>query len=296
MHAARSMPFTRSVALALASAAVQAQPPETAAPDEIVVTGQRDREEAIHAFIETVTVEANGQMATFRVPVCPMSFGLPAEYNTVVADRIREVAGAAGVPLAESGCDPNLVIIVADDSRDFFDAFRRDRPTLFHALELSEIKDVQVAEGPVRAWQLVQLRGSDGRPARWVRFQVGDSVSPPRQMLDGLTPSRIQKGTRRDLSITFVVFDLAATDGLTLTQIADHAAMRTLARTEGADAGAPSILALFNEGGPRADGLTTWDAAYLKSLYATNNTVSASQQQSNMARLIGEQLEPEDAE
>ncbi|PWG02606.1 hypothetical protein [Sphingosinicella humi] len=296
--ATRSTLATRCAAIALAltpAFPLCAEPPASPADDEIVVTGQRDREEAIHDFIETVTVEANGQMATFRVPVCPMSFGLPADYNEVVATRIREVASAAGVPLAEAGCDPNLVVIVADDSRDFFHAFRRDRPTLFHALELSEIKDVQKAEGPVRAWQ-VQLRGSDGRPARWVRFQVGGSMSPPRQMLDGVTPSRIQKGTRRDLSITFVVFDLAATDGLTLTQIADHAAMRTLARTEPADARAPSILALFNEDGPHPDSLTTWDAAYLKALYATNNTVAASQQQSNMARLIGKALGPEEAD
>ena len=295
--ATRSTLATRCAAIALAltpASALHAEPPASPADDEIVVTGQRDREDAIHDFIDTVTVEANGQMATFRVPVCPMSFGLPADYNEVVATRIREVASAAGVPLAGLGCDPNLVVIVADDSRDFFDAFRRDRPTLFHALELSEIKDVQKAEGPVRAWQLVQLRGSDGRPARWVRFQIGGSMSPPRQMLDGVTPSRIQKGTRRDLSITFVVLDLAATDGLTLTQIADHAAMRTLARTEPADAGAPSILALFNEDGRHPDSLTEWDAAYLKSLYATNNTVAASQQQSSMARLIGKELGPEE--
>lgn len=297
--ATRSTLATRCAAIALAftpAFPLCAEPPASPADDEIVVTGQRDREEAIHDFIETVTVEANGQMAIFRVPVCPMSFGLPEDYNEVVAARIREVARAAGVPLTEPGCDPNLVVIVADDSRDFFDAFRRDRPTLFHALELSEIKDVQKAEGPVRAWQLVQLRGSDGRPACWVHFQVGLSVSPPRQIVDGVTPSRIQKGTRRDLSITFVVFDLAATDGLTLTQIADHAAMRTLARTEPADAGASSILALFNADEPHPDSLTTWDAAYLKALYATNNTVSASPQQSNMARLIGKALGPEEAD
>lgn len=144
--------------------------------------------------------------------------------------------------------------------------FRADRPTLFHALDLFEVKDVREAGGPVRAWQVVQLRGSDGRPARWARFKVGDWWSPPRQMLDGVRPSRLQKATRRDLSISFVVFDLTATDGLTLTQIADHAAMRTLARADAATGGEPTILALFEEGGYRVDGLTPWDAAYLKSL------------------------------
>jgi hypothetical protein len=237
-------------------------------------------------------------MAKFRVPVCPASFGLPEAHNAVIAERIREVARAADIPLAKPGCDRNLVVIVADDSRDFFDEFRAERPTLFHALELSEIKDVQNAEGPVRAWQVVELRGSDGRKPRRISF-LHIPGKPPQYIvngyeLTGVTPSRIQKATRRDLAISFVVFDLAATNGLTLTQIADHAAMRTLARTEAAEAGAPSILALFQDGAYHADGLTEWDAAYLKSLYATNNTVSASQQQANMARLIGEELDEEE--
>jgi hypothetical protein len=292
------MPFARCAAIALAwlpAAFLQAQPPESADADEIVVTGQRDREEAIHEFIDAVTIEVNDQMATFRVDVCPASFGLPAPYNEIVASRIRQVADEAGVPVAEPGCDPNLVVMVADDSLDLFDQFRKDRPALFHALELSEIRDVREAEGPVRAWQVVELRGSDGRKPERIAFIEGLG-GPPRYVsrgykLTGVLPSRILKATRPDLAISFVVFDLAAIEGLTLTQIADHAAMRTLAKTDAAKAGAPTILALFEEGGYRAGGLTTWDAAYLKSLYATTNTVSASQQQSNMERLIGEELE-----
>src|SRR3546814_18763907 len=73
--------------------------------------------------------------------------------------------------LAAPDCDPNLVVIIADDGREFFDAFRKDRPTLFHALELSEIRDVRKSEGPVRAWQIVELRGSDGRKPR--RIEIG---------------------------------------------------------------------------------------------------------------------------
>ena len=297
-QAARSMSFARCAALAsaLLAAAGQAQSPKSPATDEIVVTGERDREEAIHDFIDTVTVEANGQMATFRTDVCPAGFGLPAAYNDIVASRIREVAKKADIPVADPDCDPNLVVIVADDGYEFFEELRRDRPTLFHALELSEIRDVREAEGPVRAWQVVELRGSDGRKPERISFIEGLG-GPPRYVprgykLTGVVPSRILKATRRDLAISFVVFDLAAIEGLTLTQIADHAAMRTLARTGPPEAGAPTILALFEEGGYRADSLTDWDAAYLKSLYATSNAVSASQQQSNMARLIGEQLEP----
>jgi hypothetical protein len=280
---------TLLVALMLSSS-LQALQPQAELSDTIVVTGQRDREEAIHEFIEKVTVETSDQIAQFQSRVCPASFGLPNAYNDVVVSRIRRIAEAVGAPLAKRNCDPNLVVIVADDSRDFFEEFRRDRSTLFGTLELADIRDVNEAEGPVRAWQIVELHGSDGRKPQWVRIQPG---SRPRPMLTGVMPTRIPKSTRRDLAISFVVFDLAATDGLTLTQIADHAAMRALARTSAAS-GAPSILALFEDGGHRANGLTRWDEAYLRSLYATNNTVSASQQQSNMARLIGRELDEEE--
>lgn len=295
-QAARWVPFARRAALAsaLLAAAGQAQTPKSPDTDDIVVTGQRDSEDAIHDFIDTVTIETSDQMATFRADVCPASFGLPDAYNDVVAGRIREVAKQADIPVAERDCDPNLIVLVADDGNDFFETFRRDRPTLFNSLELSEIRGVSEVEGPVRAWQVVELRGSDGRKPQWVRFKVGESWSPPRPMLTGVIPSRLIKATRRDLAIPFVVFDVAATEGLTLTQIADHAAMRSLARTSAAAPGSPSILGLFEEGGYRAEGLTAWDAAYLKSLYATSNAVSASQQQSNMARIIGEELKGEE--
>ncbi len=54
-----------------------------------------------------------------------------------------------------------------------------------------------------------------------------------------------------------------------------------------------SILTMFDEireNNAPASALTEWDAAYLKALYATNNTVSASYQQASMARIVGKEL------
>src|SRR3546814_18778105 len=139
-------------------------------------------------------------MATFRADVCPAGFGLPAAYNDIVISRIREVAKQADIPVAAPDCDPNLVVIIADDGREFFDAFRKDRPTLFPALALSEIRDVRTSEGPVRAWHIVELRGSDGRKPRRIRL-ISTPGDPPRQWangteLTGLLPPRILKYTR----------------------------------------------------------------------------------------------------
>ena len=94
--------------------------------------------------------------------------------------------------------------------------------------------------------------------------------------------------------MSFVVFDLAAIEGLTLLQIADHAAMRALARTSPAALPARrSILTLFADrdaGSDPAGELTGWDIAYLAALYRTGNVVSAHQHQASIARTMRAEL------
>jgi hypothetical protein len=261
---------------------------------EIVVTGARDRDEAIHDYVEAITVDTDDQLARFAAPICPASFGLPAGHNEVIAARVRRIADHVGIGSARPGCRPNVVIVIAESGGDFVRHLHGERPDLFSALETSAIRRVLRAEGPVRAWQVIEPRGADGRPMERISFlEMGGG--PPRPVLRGyvlrgVSPSLTQKATRQDLALSFIVLDLDAVEGLTLLQIADYAAMRALARTEAA---APSrrrsILSLLDDrdaGDAPADGLTDWDAAYLTALYRTGNTVTASQQRANMARTM----------
>lgn len=285
---------TIGMALFLAGAA-PAQP--TAAPgDAIVVTGQRDRGEAIRDFIDEVTIVSDGQIAAFDAALCPASYGLPPAHNRVVAALIREAAAAAHIRVAAAPCRANVVVIVAADGADLLALLRRERPGLFDGADRAELAALASAPGPVRSWQIVEPRGADGRPLRAVSFlQIGGGqpvyVGETR-VLTGVRPSRTELPTRQDLSLSIIVFDLPAIEGLTLRQLAGHAAMRALARTDPAYAGAApgrTILSLFDDrsaGGPAADGLTRWDSAYLASLYAAGRTVAAAQQRSNMARLF----------
>jgi hypothetical protein len=289
------------VGLALAPAHAQDAPP----PEQrVVVTGERDRNRAapVRSYIEAVSIETEDQIARFEAPICPASFGLPQGQNEVVAERIRLVAEHLGVRTADRDCRPNVVVIVADDGEQFLRALRRERPALFAHLPLADIRAMLRLEGPARAWHQIEARGADGRPMERINWLETGSP-PPRYIvrgrrLPGIIASRISLPTRQDLSLAFIVFDLEALEGLTLLQIADHAAIRALARTRPATLPARrSILGLFvdrDSGVAPVEELTGWDVAYLQALYRSGNTIAANQQRGTMSRLMRAELEASD--
>lgn len=296
---------TAAVVLGCLSGVTRAQPAalesgeRSAEGETIVVIGSRDRRDPVAAFIEDVTVETDDQIAKFATPICPISLGLLPGQGEVIEARVRQIAQYLGLGAATGDCRPNVVLIVVADGGDFVRLLRRERPQVFAALVPSELRRIMRLAGPVRAWQVVEPRGADGRPMRRISFI--EAGGPPRYVangyeLTGVMPSLTSRSTRQDLSLSFIVFDLAAIDGLSLIQIADYAAMRALARTEGA--GLPprrSILTLFgdrNAGAEPLQELTNWDAAYLRALYRTGNVVSAHQQRSNMSRAMRRELAP----
>ena len=269
-----------------------------AGTETIVVTG--DRRDPVSAFVEDVTVETGDQIAKFATPICPVSLGLPPGHREVIEARMRQIAQYLGLGAGAAGCRPNVVVIVAAEGGDFVRQLRRERPDIFAALELRELRSIMRLTGPVRTWQVVEPHGADGRPMRRISF-IESPGGPPRPVsggyeLTGVTASLTSRSTRQDLSLSFIVVDLAAIEGLSLLQIADYAAMRALARTEGAGLPARrSILTLF---GDRAAGaepvgeLTNWDEAYLRALYRTSNVVTAHQQRSSMSQAMRRELTP----
>lgn len=291
---------------AQASAAGTAQAEAAQEPDrgagEIVVTGDRDRDRAVRGFVAGITVESDAQIARFPDPVCPASFGLSDAFNAFVAGRVREVARGAGIRVAAQPCRANIVIIAAERGEDVLAALRRRRPALLAGLDASEVRRLTRLEGPVRSWQVVEPRGGDGREMERISFiQLGGGAPiyiGPARHLNTPVASRLERNVRQDLALSVVIFDLDAIDGMTLAQIADHAAMRSLARTD--PEAAPSgrtILALFRDmraGAVPAGALTSLDAAYLRAVYATDNRIGGRQQQANIARAVIR--EPADAE
>jgi hypothetical protein len=97
-----------------------------------------------------------------------------------------------------------------------------------------------------------------------------------------------------ELVSSFVLIAARAVAGLTLTQIADYAAMRALAKTRApASTSGPTILRLFDENNASAKPaeLTSWDLGYLRSLYLTDNRLTANSQEAAISAGIRRSLD-----
>ena len=265
---------------------------------EIVVTGDRNRDRAVQRYVSAITVRTREQIARFADAVCPASFGLRARDNIRVADRVREVARAAGIRVASQNCRPNILILIAENGEDVLAGLRRRRPGFFTGLGLTEIRHLAQADGPVHAWQVVEERGADGRTTESIAFIRSPNgtlmyIGASRQ-LNTLVASRLGRTVRQDLALSVVIFDVDALDGLTLTQIGDYAAMRALAPTDSDRApSGRTILALFKDrhaGAAPADALTGLDSAYLRAVYGTDNRVGGWMQQANIVRAVDREL------
>jgi len=262
----------------IAAAPLAAQPATTAEPGDL------------NAFVDAVTVQSEGQVARFHEPVCVVSEGLPADYNAAVEARVRELAGAARVPTSrDGGCRANFIIMVANDGAEVASVLRRRRPDIFNGMDSIAISRAIAETGPVRSWQSSVTRRAEGAPIADSRdsFLYQDV-----HLHHGVPVGLLRETTRRDLQLSVVVFDVDAIDGLTLMQIADHAAMRGLAPTRPAEAAAGrSILALFDRPPPeraQLPALTRLDLSYLRALYRIEGAISATDHRRLLARLIGQ--------
>lgn len=282
----RPFPFV-AVPLALAAA-----PASAAEPIESGQVGSPVERASARAFVDAITVPIGGQVARFHEPLCPLSRGLPTDYNEVVEERVRTIARGAGIPVARRRqCLPNLIVMVANDGDAVTALLRRERPDIFSGLESIDIRRAIDAAGPVRSWQSSVTRRAEGAP---IADSRDSSLAQDVHLHHGLPAGLMREPTRRDLRLAVVLFSVDAIDGLTLMQIADHAAMRGLAATRPApDADGRSILALFDDraaGRAAVPSATRWDVAYLRALYRLSGAANAGFQRSSVARLIAEDL------
>jgi hypothetical protein len=214
--------------------------------------------------------------------VCPLVSGLPQAEGEFILGRISETARAAGVPMAGEQCSPNLYILVSSSPKQLLEAMdRRNRAFTFSC----GIRDPGRGTSPSEIDEVIQ------KP-RAVRVWYNTAVTTP----DGLTvctdrgvnainswASRLQSNVSWSLHTVFVVVDTSRIHGVTRGQLADYVSLVGLARMnpEAPLDGAPTILQLFG-GNPGAApaGLTVWDRAFLKVLYASKQA----------AKLVPEQL------
>lgn len=264
----------------------QEQPAE---PSEIVVTGAREREQQVREFVTALTHAPSGSIPRFIDQVCPLVVGLAPAQNEIVAARLRTIAEAAGLQVAEPGCAPNAFVIVTRNKREFIETLARRRPESFANLSPTQIRRLARSPGPAAAWQLEGLVDEDGTPL-YVDQELGvlrnNSFS---------SASRIRTPTRSAFDAAAVVVEAGGLDGLTTIQLADYAAMRLLAKVDPARLPPTAPATILNVlttpmGSPVPITMTNWDLAFLRGLYGAAPDLNINGQRSEIGRLVRREL------
>jgi len=280
-----------SIALSLAAQVAASTPASTPQNQQAtVVQGRReDVQSQIHNFVKALTdVPPAGQISRFDFSVCPAAVGLSKQQNAEVAERMREVAEAAGIRVDRQGCKANVLVVVSDNAQKFVDWLKDNEPEYFVGVPPKEKRLLKHVDHAA-AWHI------EGRTDQ-------DGVSVSRDRDSGMfissrtdIPSRISTNDHPSFEAAIVVIDSRALGGLTVVQLADYAAMRAFAKTDPSRMGkadAPTILTLLDTpiGGAMPITLTDWDLAYLKALYGSTTNRLAGQQSGEMQRKMAQDL------
>lgn len=283
--------------LLLLTAPAIAQAPDPA--DSITVTGERPatRSEVSRQADAITPLAGNPRrnpLARFERPVCPGVMGMPEELAELLVLRVRFVAQQAGLELApENACNPNIIIAFVRDPQIGLEQVERALPEMFERLSLAERRSQWAQQGPVRVVTASSERTSDG----FIIPERMGGAPPVVNIPQGV--SRTSLTTREDIESVVVLIAAPAVDGMSIHQLGDYAAMRSLAETRPPDAetlAMDTILTLFEPDASPPGALTDFDLAYLRSLYDGIPNRSASTRILGLNRQLRQMTQEEAAE
>jgi hypothetical protein len=263
---------------------------------EVTVTAQRlklswlernQRVQEVSNFVYGIAdLENEEGIPRFTAPICPVENGLAHEQGEFIISRLADIIRAAGAPLAQAGCHPNLFIFVTKKPKELLQAMEnRHFAVSFGNATASEVDQFIATAGPVWIWHNV-FRGAPGtvlldrgRPADAQILGGGISHPPTYYSPGAIGASRLPTGVW-SFGPVYVVADLdrLRVNDLSLGQFADYLAMVSLAKIKPAPHldGAQTILKLFDgpaESAPKE--MSDWDRAFLKTLYHPETSLAA---------------------
>jgi hypothetical protein len=274
---------------------------KTEALPEVTVTARRfELEQRISKYVTQIAAMENGGegLARWNVPpACPLVSGLPAQDGEFILERLSQVARDAGVPLADEHCRPNLYILVTPQPEDLLRAMEKRNRAFTFGYDASSYPPVETAAGivdefiktsrAVKVWYNPIEKDHWGQPLSYCPASevFAQCVSNPHQA--ACDPNRYYRCGRAvaggghlefnsiwTFSSVFVIIDQKRLHGVTREQLADYVSMVGFAKLKpDAQLGdTPTILKLFDDTPVAASGMTDWDQAFLKSLYATEQS------------------------
>lgn len=260
--------------MALAILSGQATP-QTAPADQavavpdVVVTAPSRR--AVQSYVEAVADPGErgtnrGQIARWNDPICVRVIGGAYADNVRLAEAMNAVYVSLDRRLARPRCQPNVMVVVADDAAGFSRVFASRYSNRFFRQHRQPQRAFATATAPVR-WEHRTYVGSPERQSTTVTGPL-----PSGQESIGLANSLITQSTAERIDRAMIVVDARQIDVVPLESLAAYLTFVSLVNMP-LDAPTPeraSILDLFDSErqGPVEPGLTAWDRAFLDSLYA----------------------------
>lgn len=272
-------------------ALAQTAPQTPAAQGDIVVLGKSRGETDRQArdFVESIIPRSPSDQHLLRFEidkVCPLVMGLTPSLDAAVTERLRHVAAAASVPLDTPDCRrASAMVLFADDIKPTIAMMEKRFVGLF--LDEYGMPIHFAKKGPVVVWHLAQRVSQNGEV-------LGQDENGGTLTNQTARPgSRIESGSHPAFTTTIVLIDRHSVEGLTVTQVADYAAMRAFADTrppspDGAGDRPATILSAIEApmGSAVPESLTKWDLGFLRGLYATSVNVRPQFQRGEVADAI----------
>lgn len=266
--------------LTLAAALLVGDPvPSKTDDSSVIVEGQRlpTFEQAIETVTD-ITGIVESQLARYTGPVCPSVVGVVPEEAAQIEARMRSSAAQVGALVAEAKCEPNLLLAIVPNGADFVIELRSKRRNWFEGVPVSEIQRL-LREKSVRAWAVTSLVNEDGQRLHKSGNAMQATSTYERQGNQNLAsvrqvevwgPSIFRRSSKYTIDGSAVVVDAAATQHLTIRQLADYAVFRGLAKVRMPDNPQRlySILTIFSAPQTKhPPELTRFDRAYLGEMY-----------------------------
>jgi hypothetical protein len=245
-----------------------------------------------------------GQYARWQGPICASVRGIPDPAVTaLVRARINAAVAETGLKAAAPGCKPNLTIAFTDDARALVAQVRSKRRSALPRFDPILFSRLDSATLPVRWWHVLAPAGSGGSAATADSGALASATSNAMPLGNVLPAGPDAIGTSSwnsslidtNLSVWaragVAVVDVNLATGVALEALADYIALVMLApmRLPPDPPGVPSVLSLF-DGRSKPAGLSQWDRAFLKGLYAMQMNRSAQRQRQQLISAMAREL------
>lgn len=319
----RVLPALAGIGLLFSGAALAAQPDPEAEPsgqldpveapvtpeDAIIVTGKRLEDKEVSRFIydmlRPLSIGQETQYPRLKKPFCPSAIGFTEAAEELIEARMRKVAAAAGIAVAQDDkCRPNMHLVRVEDGPEMIRYLRtKAARSAFGLMPPHLINTIERRKGPVFSWQQMLQYGADTGQAiapNLVNAGPGDPATLGINYI--YSNPRLRMGANSLFRHATVLVEREALDNVSAIQLADFAVMRGLvpAREDEYRRTArskDSILNLFDpalEPDDRLPSLGRTDLALLTALYAAPENVNASRQRGRMVntfRTVLDELE-----